>query len=149
MKVQVVMPQLGESVAEGTVVKWMKKPGDKVERDESILEITTDKVDSEIPSPAAGILVEILTQAGETVEVGKAIAYIETDAKAAVTVKKTAPKADIAPARPSPGDSSVHDGSDRPGTKVVVYRRPGTQAAPAAAAPRRFYSPLVRSIAKT
>ena len=149
MKVEVVMPQLGESVAEGTVVKWMKKPGDKVEKDELILEITTDKVDSEIPSPAAGILVEIITQAGETVEVGKAIAFIETDAKAAVTVKKAAPKADIAPARPSPRDSSVHDGSDRPGTKVVEYRRPGTQAAPVAAAPKRFYSPLVRSIAKT
>lgn len=138
MKVDVVMPQLGESVAEGTVVKWMKKPGDSIAMDESILEITTDKVDSEIPAPAAGTLVEILTQEGETVAVGTPIARIETEAGAKA-----------APSRPSSRDTSVHDGSDRPGTKVVVYRRKGAVTAKKPTTGKRFYSPLVRSIART
>ncbi len=137
MKVDVVMPQLGESVAEGTVVKWMKKPGDSIAMDESILEITTDKVDSEIPAPAAGTLVEILTQEGETVAVGTPIARIETEAGAKAT-----------PSRPSSRDTSVHDGSDRPGTKVIEYRRPGAVIAKKSTTGKRFYSPLVRSIAK-
>jgi 2-oxoglutarate dehydrogenase E2 component (dihydrolipoamide succinyltransferase) len=146
MKVDVVMPQLGESVAEGTIVKWLKKPGDSIARDESILEITTDKVDSEIPAPAAGTLAEILTQEGETVPVGTPIARIETGAAAVAAVGTEKPAA-AEPARPSPRDTSVHDGSDRPGTKVIEYRRPGGRAAKPAAASRRFYSPLVRSIA--
>jgi len=73
MRVNVNMPQLGESVAEGTILKWLKQVGETVEKDEDILEISTDKVDSEIPSPAAGVLVEILAQEGETIEVGKPI----------------------------------------------------------------------------
>ncbi len=82
-KVEVVMPQMGESVMEGTVIEWSKKVGDTVELDETLLEIATDKVDSEVPSPEAGILVEILFEEGDTIEVGKAIAIIETDADAA------------------------------------------------------------------
>jgi len=73
------MPQMGESIAEGTVSKWLKKPGDIVERDEPILEISTDKVDAEIPAPAAGTLLEFEVQEGETVEVGTIVAYIDTD----------------------------------------------------------------------
>lgn len=69
-RIEVPMPQMGESIAEGTVSKWLKKPGDAVERDEPVLEISTDKVDAEIPSPAAGTLAEILVAEGETVEVG-------------------------------------------------------------------------------
>ncbi len=79
MKVEMVMPQMGESIAEGTVLKWLKKEGDLVEKDENILEISTDKVDSEIPSPAAGKLVAILAAEGETVPVGQVVAHIETD----------------------------------------------------------------------
>jgi 2-oxoglutarate dehydrogenase E2 component (dihydrolipoamide succinyltransferase) len=76
------MPQMGESIAEGTVTKWLKKAGDEVKRDESILEISTDKVDADIPSPATGTLVELLAEEGSTVEVGTVIARIETEAGA-------------------------------------------------------------------
>ncbi|MFN1835786.1 2-oxoglutarate dehydrogenase, E2 component, dihydrolipoamide succinyltransferase [Balneola sp. MJW-20] len=82
-KVEVVMPQMGESVMEGTVIEWSKSVGDTVEVDETLLEIATDKVDSEVPSPEAGVLVEILVNEGDTIEVGKPIAIIETDADAA------------------------------------------------------------------
>ncbi|MDX1642362.1 MAG: biotin/lipoyl-containing protein, partial [Balneolaceae bacterium] len=80
-KVEVEMPQMGESVMEGTVIEWKKKVGDKVEVDETLLEIATDKVDTEIPSPEAGVLAEILVEEDETVEVGQAIAIIDTDAE--------------------------------------------------------------------
>src|SRR5437868_2415111 len=72
----VVMPQMGVSVSEGTVTKWLKNPGDTVEADEPLLEISTDKVDTEVPSPGAGVLSEILVQEGETVEVGTVLARI-------------------------------------------------------------------------
>src|SRR3989442_5083265 len=74
MPTNVIMPQMGESIAEGTVVKWLKKVGDYVERDEPLLEISTDKVDAEIPSPAAGVLSKILVKGNETVEVDKVVA---------------------------------------------------------------------------
>ncbi|MEX2582243.1 MAG: biotin/lipoyl-containing protein, partial [Gemmatimonadota bacterium] len=81
-RIQVPMPQMGESIAEGTVSVWLKKVGERVERDETIMEISTDKVDAEIPSPASGTIVEILVSEGETVEVGAIVAYIETEAGA-------------------------------------------------------------------
>ena len=81
-KEEVTMPRMGESITEGTVLTWHKKPGEKVELDETLLEIGTDKVDTEIPSPADGVLEEILVQEGETVEVGTAIAIIETEPEA-------------------------------------------------------------------
>jgi pyruvate dehydrogenase E2 component (dihydrolipoamide acetyltransferase) len=77
------MPQMGESIAEGTVSKWLKQLGDEVERDEPILEISTDKVDAEIPAPQSGTLVEIAVQEGETVEVGTIVAYLDTEGGAA------------------------------------------------------------------
>ncbi len=86
------MPQMGESIAEGTVSRWLKEVGDPVERDEPILEISTDKVDAEIPAPSAGSLVEIVVGEGETVEVGTIVAYIDPDG--------TAPAAPAAPAEP-------------------------------------------------
>ncbi|HLL99805.1 MAG TPA: 2-oxoglutarate dehydrogenase, E2 component, dihydrolipoamide succinyltransferase [Pyrinomonadaceae bacterium] len=76
MSVEVVMPQMGESITEGTISKWLKEVGDKIERDEPILEISTDKVDAEVPAPAAGVLLEIRHNEGETVEVGTALAII-------------------------------------------------------------------------
>src|SRR3954447_19321147 len=82
MAIDVVMPQMGESIAEGTVVRWIKKPGDKVERDEPLLEISTDKVDAEIPAPASGTLTEILAQEGQTVGVNSVIARIDGGATA-------------------------------------------------------------------
>src|ERR1700716_4323220 len=76
MAIDVVMPQMGESIAEGTVVRWIKKPGDKVERDEPLFEISTDKVDAEIPSPASGTLSEIKVDAGNTVQINTVVAVI-------------------------------------------------------------------------
>jgi 2-oxoglutarate dehydrogenase E2 component (dihydrolipoamide succinyltransferase) len=76
MATEVVMPQMGESIAEGTITRWLKKVGERIERDENLFEISTDKVDAEIPSPAAGVLIEIRAQEGETVEVGKVVALV-------------------------------------------------------------------------
>jgi len=81
-RIEVPMPQMGESIAEGTVSKWLKQLGETVERDEPILEISTDKVDAEIPSPASGTLVEISVAEGETVEVGTIVAFIDPDGAA-------------------------------------------------------------------
>lgn len=93
-RIEVPMPQMGESIAEGTVSKWLKKVGDSVGRDEALLEISTDKVDAEIPSPEVGVLVEVLVQEGETVDVGTVVAYIETEVGAAIA----SPSGDSGPA---------------------------------------------------
>ena len=85
---EIVMPKMGESVNEGTIIKWYKKPGDKVERDEIITEISTDKVDTEIPSPTAGIIKEIKANEGDTVEVGTVIAVISTNGEPAINENK-------------------------------------------------------------
>src|SRR3954449_9061173 len=90
----VVMPQMGVSVSEGTITKWAKSVGDTIEADETLLEISTDKVDTEVPSPASGVVSEILVQEGETVEVGTVLARIGGEAPAA------APSAPEAPPEP-------------------------------------------------
>src|SRR6266699_2794039 len=84
-RVDVLMPQMGESIAEGTVSKWLKQVGDAVKRDEPLFEISTDKVDAEIPAPAAGVLAEIKVQQGQTVPVQTLVAVIETAAGAAAS----------------------------------------------------------------
>src|SRR5882672_1710061 len=76
MSTDVIMPQMGESIAEGTLIKWLKKVGDTIKRDEPIFEISTDKVDAEIPAPAAGVLTEIRVQEGETVPINTVVAII-------------------------------------------------------------------------
>lgn len=91
-RVEMVMPKMGESIMEGTVIEWSKKVGDHIEQDETILEIATDKVDSEVPAPESGVLVEILAEAGDTIEVGKPIAIIETDPEKAGDVASGASK---------------------------------------------------------
>src|SRR5436190_14589628 len=93
MRVDVIMPQMGESIAEGTLTKWLKKAGDKVARDEPIFEISTDKVDAEIPAPAAGTLVEVKVKEGETVPVNTVVALIETEAGAAAGAGTARPAA--------------------------------------------------------
>lgn len=95
MKIEVVMPKMGESIQEGKILQWLKKVGDKIERDEIILEISTDKVDTEVPSPNAGILTRILAPEGETVAVGSVIAEIETEATATILVSAPIPAAVI------------------------------------------------------
>src|SRR5580698_2742239 len=101
-----MMPQLGETVTEGTITRWMKSVGDAVERDEPLFEVSTDKVDSEVPSPAAGVLSEILVPEGETVEVGVKLAVIGDGAAAAEPVAPTTapppPPPPPAPAPPAP-----------------------------------------------
>ena len=90
-QVDVVMPQMGVSVSEGTVIKWLKQPGEAVEQDEPLLEISTDKVDTEVPSPGAGVLQQILVQEGETVEVGTRLAVIAPEGAAPVEAPPAAP----------------------------------------------------------
>ncbi len=100
-RVDVIMPQMGESIAEGTVSRWLKQVGDEIKRDEPILEISTDKVDAEIPSPSDGVLAEIKVAEGETVEVQTVIAILETDKEAAASAA-SAPAAAAAEASPPP-----------------------------------------------
>src|SRR6185437_5774854 len=125
-RIDVVMPQMGESIAEGTLSRWLKKAGDPVKRDEPIFEISTDKVDAEIPAPGAGVLAEILVQEGETVAVQTVVARIETDASAPAGSKAKAPAAP-APAAPAPQPPAKPAGAAASSTPVP--------AKPAARAP--------------
>ena len=94
MATDVIMPQMGESIAEGTITSWLKKVGDTVNRDEPLFEISTDKVDAEIPSPAAGVLLEVKAQAGETVAVNSIVAVIGESGEKPAGDAKTEAKAD-------------------------------------------------------
>src|SRR5678815_3940249 len=96
MSTEVVMPQMGESIAEGTITKWLKNIGERVERDEPLFEISTDKVDAEIPSPAAGTLSEIRFKEGDTVEVNTVVAVLDGGAKASTPPAETAEPSKVA-----------------------------------------------------
>jgi pyruvate dehydrogenase E2 component (dihydrolipoamide acetyltransferase) len=126
------MPQMGESIAEGTVSVWLKKVGDHVERDETIMEISTDKVDAEIPSPATGTLVEIVVKEGETVEVGTVVAFVETEVGAAAEV--SADPAPAAEAAVAPAAAPVTSGA--PAAAGPAPARAGRSAAEGPTAPR-------------
>src|SRR5258706_16328194 len=104
MAADVVMPQMGESIFEGTITKWLKKPGDKVERDEPLFEISTDKVDAEIPSPSAGVLKEIKFAEGQTVPINTVVAVIDAAGAAGAPPPPPPPQAGPppAPGPPSP-----------------------------------------------
>lgn len=134
-KVELIMPKLGESIIEATILGWNKKVGDKIELDENVLTIATDKVDTDVPSPVAGVLAEILFQEGATVAVGAAIAFIETSAGAEV-------KSSPALAENSVKTETVSK-NEEVKTETIV-------AAPLInfSESTRFYSPLVKSIAK-
>ena len=106
-KIDVIMPQMGESIAEGTLSRWIKQVGDTVKRDEPIFEISTDKVDAEIPSPTAGVLAEILVTEGQTVAVQTVVARIETEAGAAAAPAAAAPKAPAPERAPAPSAPSA------------------------------------------
>ncbi|MEE8450109.1 MAG: dihydrolipoamide acetyltransferase family protein [Thermodesulfobacteriota bacterium] len=135
MKLEVIMPRMGESVVEGTVVKWLKSEGDRVEKDEPLVEISTDKVDTEIPAPASGILTQIVVHEGETIQVGTTMAYLETEEAAEQAPMAAPKKEERVPTAPQP--------SRKEEVKVVPLIE-----APARAREGRFYSPLVRSMAK-
>src|SRR5215210_3527492 len=113
MSTEIVMPQMGESIAEGTITRWLKKVGDRVERDEPLFEISTDKVDAEIPSPAAGTLTEIKFKEGETVEVNTVVAVL--DGANGATAAPTAP----AEAPPTETTSSTPAETTPPETKAA------------------------------
>ncbi|HEU4628674.1 MAG TPA: dihydrolipoamide acetyltransferase family protein [Gemmatimonadaceae bacterium] len=159
-RVDVIMPQMGESIAEGTLSRWLKQVGDEVKRDEPIFEISTDKVDAEIPAPTAGVLAEIVVGEGQTVPVQTVVARIETEKGAALApapaggAPATAPTGG-APAAPSAGrggppDSNVAATPAGPPQRIAAV---GTEPAPAGAAAsleerlRTKSSPLVRKIA--
>ncbi|MFZ0297768.1 MAG: biotin/lipoyl-containing protein, partial [Candidatus Sulfotelmatobacter sp.] len=95
MPTDIIMPQMGESIVEGTITKWLKKPGDKVQRDEPLFEISTDKVDAEIPAPASGVLQEIKVTEGTTVGVNTVVGTIAVDGEAAAKPAKAAPAAPL------------------------------------------------------
>ncbi|NUR90107.1 MAG: dihydrolipoamide succinyltransferase, partial [Nonomuraea sp.] len=98
MPVSVQMPQLGESVTEGTVTRWLKKEGERVEADEPLLEVSTDKVDTEIPSPSAGVITKIVVAEDETVDVGAELAIIDENGQAVGSAPAAEPAAEPAPA---------------------------------------------------
>ncbi|MYE33877.1 MAG: 2-oxo acid dehydrogenase subunit E2 [Gemmatimonadales bacterium] len=151
------MPQMGESIAEGTLTRWLKNVGDAVERDEDLFEISTDKVDADIPSPAAGVLAEVLVQSGETVEIDTVVARIETDATAATAAAPSAPAAELSldpPAEAPPADPVTSTAA------AAIPAAPPADATPASPGPgaaglpasrherlRTRSTPLVRKIA--
>src|SRR5712691_3434625 len=126
-RVDVLMPQMGESIAEGTVSKWLKKIGDDVKRDEPLFEISTDKVDAEIPAPAAGVLAEITVKEGQTVPVQTLVAVIETDKSAAVSAAPLAPP-------PSAPSAAAQRASAAPGAALAAPTAPKPAAPPGPAA---------------
>ena len=137
------MPKMGESVAEATILKWLKKEGDRVEADESILEIATDKVDTEVPSPASGILTKCLFSEGQVVKVGEVIAMITSDKEEQVGTPPTLPS-------PSIPEKTTHATSNgKPLHHHAVDSTPMTgETFSKISTEGRFYSPLVRNIAK-
>ncbi|MEZ0075781.1 2-oxoglutarate dehydrogenase, E2 component, dihydrolipoamide succinyltransferase [Planotetraspora sp. GP83] len=147
MPVSVTMPQLGESVTEGTVTRWLKKEGEHVEADEPLLEVSTDKVDTEIPSPSAGYLTKIIVAEDETVEVGAELALIDSNGAGAAPVAAEAPAPEPAPepepapvqaAAPAPAQPSPISSIPQPAPAVVTPPAPAPAPAPApvqAAAP--------------
>ncbi len=126
-RIDVIMPQMGESIAEGTLSRWIKKAGEAVQRDEPIFEISTDKVDAEIPSPTAGVLAEILVKEGETVAVQTVVARIETEAGAGVAV----PAADPAPAPAPKAAAPAAAAAPSPQAPPVAAKPPAVAPAPA------------------
>ncbi len=135
-QVELIMPKMGESVAEATIIKWLKEVGDTIDADESVVEIATDKVDSEVPSTSEGILVKKLFNEDDVVQVGQAIAIIETDGDAA-TAAPAPQQGEIKESSPAPVAASATVATPVVATKIEKTSDTG-----------KFYSPLVRSIAE-
>jgi pyruvate dehydrogenase E2 component (dihydrolipoamide acetyltransferase) len=157
MAVDVVMPQMGESIFEGTITKWLKKPGDKIERDEPLFEISTDKVDAEIPSPAAGVLKEIKVNEGQTVPIQTIVALIDADGAGAATSaaapapakQQSAAPAPAAQAKPAPTPpASAPKAAPTPFPSAGASPASQQPAAASAGGEKIRSSPLVRRIAR-
>jgi pyruvate dehydrogenase E2 component (dihydrolipoamide acetyltransferase) len=145
MAVDIVMPQMGESIFEGTITKWLKKPGDKVERDEPLFEISTDKVDAEIPSPSAGVLKEIKVGEGQTVPIQTIVGVI--DAAGSAAAPAPAPAKSEAPAKASVASAPVPS-APKPAPAPAAAPMASTPAASGSGGERIHSSPLVRRMAK-
>ncbi|MBP9190987.1 MAG: 2-oxo acid dehydrogenase subunit E2 [Ignavibacteria bacterium] len=137
MSVDIIMPKMGESIMEGTILKWHKQPGDKVEVDETILEISTDKVDTEVPSPEAGIVSELLFNEGDVVEVGKVIAKLNSNGSSSASDK---PEEEVS-------EKKVEIKLDEPAKEVKSETKTESPAA-SSNGDGKFYSPLVLNIAQ-
>jgi 2-oxoglutarate dehydrogenase E2 component (dihydrolipoamide succinyltransferase) len=151
MQTEVVMPQMGVSVSEGTVTKWLRQVGDAIGRDESLLEISTDKVDTEVPSPAEGVVMQILVQEGETVEVGTVLAIIAPVGAEIAPPAPAPPAPEPEPAaapEPAPVAAAVPPASPEPAPAATEAVPPAQPVTPAAAGNgRTFVSPVVARIA--
>jgi pyruvate dehydrogenase E2 component (dihydrolipoamide acetyltransferase) len=146
MAVDVIMPQMGESIFEGTITKWLKKAGDKIERDEPLFEISTDKVDAEIPSPSAGVLKEIKVSEGQTVPIQTIVAVIDVDGAGAASSAPAAAPTKAEAARPAPAAPAAAKPS-APAPSATAQSAP--QAPTVSASGERVRSsPLVRKIAR-
>src|SRR5262245_4783240 len=134
MSTPVVMPQMGESIAEGTIVRWIKKVGDSVDRDEPLFEISTDKVDAEIPAPAAGVLTEIKVQEGETVAVNAVVATIGDASEVARSGASASPAVPAEPAKATAAAQPQANGAGPAQKKVPPTPKPNGRepAAPVA-----------------
>ena len=142
MPTDVIMPQMGESIVEGTITKWLKKPGEKVQRDEPLFEISTDKVDAEIPSPAAGVLQEIKAAEGSTVQVNTVVGTIAADGEAA-------PKAAAAPAKAAPPEPKKEAAPAAAAPSLPVHQAPAQEAPTHESEDEHARSsPLVRKMAR-
>jgi 2-oxoglutarate dehydrogenase E2 component (dihydrolipoamide succinyltransferase) len=142
--IDVVMPQMGVSVSEGTVTKWLKNEGDPVAADESLLEISTDKVDTEVPSPGTGVLAQILVNEGETVEVGTKLAVIAPDGVEVAAPEPAAPEPE--PAEDEPAEEEPAE--EEPAEEELVAEKSEPVAAPASSEDgKTFVSPVVARIA--
>src|SRR6266849_471918 len=131
MPTDVIMPQMGESIFEGTLTKWLKKPGDKVQRDEPLFEISTDKVDAEIPAPASGVLKEVKVAEGTTVQVNTVVGVIDVEGSAVVSASAPAK-----PAAPAPAATQSPKAAEAPKPAAPAAAKPA--APPAAQAPAAF-----------
>jgi 2-oxoglutarate dehydrogenase E2 component (dihydrolipoamide succinyltransferase) len=138
----VVMPQMGESIVEGTLTRWLKKPGEKVERDEPLFEISTDKVDTEIPSPAAGTLAEVLIEEGKTVGINTVVARIAENGASGGGAQAAAPAAAEETIPPTPAPEQVED------TAGKLKHAPPAPEAVEVGEPQGPLSPLVRKMAR-
>ncbi|NCD71925.1 dihydrolipoamide acetyltransferase family protein [Mucilaginibacter agri] len=146
---QLLLPKMGESVAEATIIKWLKNPGDYIEADEAVLEIATDKVDSEVPSPVAGKLTEQLFRVDDVVQVGSPIALIQVESPNGVSAPEPAKAAPVATPAPQPA-ASEQTTSNIPGIDQLENRSAASAQKPlqtGGSQSNKFYSPLVKSIA--
>ncbi|MBN2732465.1 MAG: 2-oxoglutarate dehydrogenase, E2 component, dihydrolipoamide succinyltransferase [Balneolaceae bacterium] len=146
-RIEVQMPKMGESVMEGTVIGWSKSVGDSVEEDETLLEISTDKVDTEVPSPEAGTLVEILVEEGETIEVGQTIAIIETGKPASGSTEKKETQ-ETGGSKQEEEETKKEQKKEQPAKESTEQKETEGTEPQRIGSDGRFYSPLVRSIAK-